>query len=415
MSNTQQRQITDADFTPEINEEIKKLQKIAIDELENGTEYSNWKYENTVEYINYVLKLSDQGKRVILIANNPIEYDKMFYVLFSDDFMDEAQIPTRDLYNHMMANPEEDHTEAMKALSAKVLGQEIKTRLNLDTLYHWSGLLSEYSRAYLMWHQVLAYQFNQANENQKDLDWLWANVRQASILKVYITEMVILVVRMPKEIHRNELGFHNAKGLAIDHNGYGKYYINGRPMSDDIFNKFFEGTLTFEEWNAITSEDVRAGVITCIRETQGEEGVLKFLGATLIDEIDVEHHNRVEYKVNLTESDIATLENLYPGRDVVQMVTYSVDEAFDKFKTEVVSNYTENLQLYRTTKTFPFAMDRDKKLGAALAWVRFLCPSTGSTYLISTCPKFDKALDAAKFCRPAAIPTEFPYKWVSAN
>jgi hypothetical protein len=43
------------------------------------------------------------------------------------------------------------------------------------------------------------------------------------------------------------------------------------------------------------------------------------------------------------------------------------------------------------------------------------CPSTGSVYLIETCPSFTDVIESAKYLRPSNVPMDLQYLWQRAN
>ncbi|MDW8466871.1 MAG: hypothetical protein RML35_12080 [Chloroherpetonaceae bacterium] len=54
----------------------------------------------------------------------------------------------------------------------------------------------------------------------------------------------------------------------------------------------------------------------------------------------------------------------------------------------------ETLILYRTKFSVPEAINPlTRKNHAKLAWIQFVCPSTGTNYLISTSPSFDNMIE----------------------
>ena len=64
----------------------------------------------------------------------------------------------------------------------------------------------------------------------------------------------------------------------------------------------------------------------------------------------------------------------------------------------------EELVLYKTKKKFPETGDQP------FAWIRFICPSTGTNYLIDVEPKWNTALEAAVSTSPFEL-TPDDYKF----
>jgi hypothetical protein len=81
-------------------------------------------------------------------------------------------------------------------------------------------------------------------------------------------------------------------------------------------------------------------------------------------------------------------------------------------KTEVQK---ETITLYRTKQSFRGISDplKPNSTKNKLAWIRFVCPSTGTNYMIYTSPSFKKAIDAAKHARAFQINTEYTWNYRS--
>jgi len=148
-----------------------------------------------------------------------------------------------------------------------------------------------------------------------------------------------IVSRMPNMIKRNDQhALHCTNGPAITFvDGYSQYYINGRNIDEATYMKALNNTLTKDEWMAEKNEDIKATWF----EVLGSEKVMTLLGAVEIDTI---------------------------------MITHSNGEF-------------EDLRLYKTPFDLP-------ELDEPLAWVKFICPSTSTNYMISVNPKFNKVMDA---------------------
>ena len=159
---------------------------------------------------------------------------------------------------------------------------------------------------------------------------------------------------------------HNAFGPAID---YGQdeqyYYLNGRKTSANIVNLEF----TREEFINEQNEDVRASMITVLRERNGEKGVLDFLNAEEVDTKKIEHG----------------------------------------------SGHVETVSLYKTKEKYSFLQDRHGAQNKPYCWSIMVCPSTGATYTIANCPSFTDAVEAMKFLRPNGIPLSLDYNFLEFN
>ena len=269
------------------------------------------------------------------------------------------------LYSELGSELDSELTSELYSELNSELGSELKY------VNHWLFLTSEYARVYLMWYKFIKDEFGLQTKKTNQLDWLYANVNLAHISKCYFTKGIVLVLQMPSKIMRNEVGFHStSREAAIQFEGnYNINYINGRKISNWIFEKYFSGNLAFDDFNELKNEDERAGIITLIKENEGSEGVLKFLNAKLIDERKINHEN----------------------------------------------GYSEIIKFYKTNEKYPFLQDSKGNMNVEYAWTEFTCPSTGQVYLLDSCPTITNSIEAAKFHRPNFVPHNVEYIWQSAN
>ena len=253
------------------------------------------------------------------------------------------------------------------------LGSELYSELTseIDCITHRLFLVNEYARVYLLWYKFIKDEFELTTKKSEQLDWLYNNVNSAHISQCYLTKGIVLVLQMPSKIMRNEVGFHSTgHEAAIQFEGnYNINFINGRRISNWIFEKYYSGNLTFNDFNSLENEDERAGIITLIKENEGSGGVLKFLNATLIDEREINHEN----------------------------------------------GYSEIIKFYKTAEKYPFLQDSKGNTNVEYAWTEFKCPSTGQVYLLDSCPTITNSVEAAKFHRPNFVPHDVEYIWQSAN
>lgn len=149
---------------------------------------------------------------------------------------------------------------------------------------------------------------------------------------------------------------HSLGGPAIQwRNGYGQYYINGRNIPEEVFEACLNGTYTREMYLNETNDEVRSAAYMIL----GDKKIMDLLGASEIDTCMITHHN----------------------------------------------GELENISLFRTKEKL------NKYKGTYYAWLKRICPSTGTVYLTPTNPEFNSALDAAKFHRPSFVPKNLDYKW----
>ena len=158
---------------------------------------------------------------------------------------------------------------------------------------------------------------------------------------------------------------HSSVYPAIEWPGSAKaYYIHYREMPNWIFSLYGTEEL-YHNFLEEENEDIRAGIITLIKEREGDQGLISFLKAELIDEKEVVHF----------------------------------------------SGYREVLRLYKSKEKFDYLYNRHGRPNQPYCWSEFTCPSTGTTYLIDNSADFTDAVKAAKFLRPSIIPQKLTYRW----
>ena len=182
---------------------------------------------------------------------------------------------------------------------------------------------------------------------------------------------VCLVSKYPKKIARNANNdLHCTTGYAIEFaDGYGQHYVNGRFIEEEIFKDCDALINAKIRFHNESNEDIKAAIITIIKENFGNEGLLEMLDAITVDEKNITHKN----------------------------------------------GYAETIRIYKTKTSYPFLQNSKGELDQPYAWIEFTCPSTKSVYLIDTCPTFTDALECAKWHRPSNVPGSVDYTWYSAN
>ena len=198
----------------------------------------------------------------------------------------------------------------------------------------------------------------------------------SGVYSAIFSELVCVVSKYPKMVHRNPNNdLHNVTGDAVewgfstDLTKFDCSYINGRQVPRWVINEYGAPGY-FSKFLKEENEDIKAAIITLIKDMDGNEGLLKFLNASLVDEKHITHFE----------------------------------------------GYTETIRLYKTKERYTFLQDRNGKMNQPYCWSEMVCPSTGSTYLIDNSADFTCAIEAAKFLRPSFVPMELTYQWaLSAN
>ena len=166
-----------------------------------------------------------------------------------------------------------------------------------------------------------------------------------------------IICKKPNKIKRNQNNLlHCIDGPAIQwDDGYCQYYINGRNIPDKIFIQCLNNEVSKEQFITEENAEYKAAYYAIL----GKEKTLSLLRAEEVNR-GIFHHNNGE---------------------------------------------EEEVVLYKTKELFPEAGNKP------LAWVKFICPSTSTEYLIDVQPHFSDAKKAAISTSPLGIMTEEEYKW----
>lgn len=160
----------------------------------------------------------------------------------------------------------------------------------------------------------------------------------AGIYDAIAYDTVIIICDKPTEIYFDDLNrLHSSTGPAVAWaDGYRQFYVHGREMPKEIF----EAPITREQFINETNMDVKGGMY----EVLGQEGVMKLLDAKVVDSANVVH----------------------------------------------ADGSIEEIELLKTMETFA-EIDNQP-----FAWVKQVCPTTGTIYLAGCEPHHTSAIEAKK-------------------
>ena len=243
------------------------------------------------------------------------------------------------------------------------INEIIKKISNID-MYLFT--LNVYSQSYYQWYKFIKDEFKLPLTIEKEFEECFDLQNKSGIYCALFLEEICILSKYPKKIHRNaQNNLHNISGQAVEW-GYSSeeskfdcYYINGRNIPIEQFLKAFNNKITKEDWLSEKNEDIKAAWF----EILGSEKVMKILEAKEIDSCMQVHLN----------------------------------------------GEIEELKFYKTDFVVP-------ELNEKLAWVKFICPSTKTNYLISVNPKHEKVMDAVLDTCPfygQEINTSDDYKFTS--
>lgn len=170
----------------------------------------------------------------------------------------------------------------------------------------------------------------------------------------------IVVSKNPVAVELNADGRpHSVTGPAfLWEDGFGVYYINGRRIDSEWAAKCTKRTLTQKEFLNEKNDELRSAAFEYLGNDFAE-----FLGASEVDSQTFVH-----------------------GAGEMETITL--------IKTKKKLNVVKN---------------------EPYAWIKRICPSTGTVYMTPTDPRFTTALEAAKFHRPSWVPQELDYNWISRS
>jgi len=236
--------------------------------------------------------------------------------------------------------------------------------------------LNVYSNSYYTWFKFIKDEFNLPLTIENDFEECFLLQRESGIYSAIFSEMVCIVSKYPKKVNRNlNNDLHSTSGIAIDWGysseltNFNSYYINGRNIPTELFNSVLNKKYTFEEFCLENNEDIKGGVIAIIKENFGNEELVKFLNAEVIDTKVFNH----------------------------------------------LSGHKETQKLWRTKNVINCLVNDKGEQGEYMSWYEITCPSTGTVYMLDTLPTFKKVDECAKFHRPSQIPKELEYNFTQFN
>ena len=258
-------------------------------------------------------------------------------------------------------NPSEAHKIYYDLLDAE--GVEYKRRSHVD-MYLFA--LNVYSDSYYTYYKFIKDEFKiETTGIVNDLDYLYDLQKNSGVYSAIFLHDVCIVSKYPMKIYRDdENRLHKTDGVAVEWNASSEetkwdcYFIHGRNVPKDFYLKVLNGNYTKEDFFAETNEELKAAAY----EILGQERFLTMMEAKMIDDGTFVHAN----------------------------------------------GELETVELYKTDFTLPETDDNP------LMWVKFICPSTGSSYFIDVEPIYSSAVDAAISTSPfygAGIDSPDDYKF----
>lgn len=338
-------------LTPEQEARIDEYKYRYVPDVFNGGYNKKFNYNDALELVDWQYKLANQPLPLLLTVNNPYEGQ-----ILADHFMRNESAKIKELHE-MRNDPKKFNQKRYDKLYSevrqeadKVIAKQQKPQNFYDSYLFTADI---FSNVLLSWYGFMI-DVLQVETEVKDTFLEWRRLyEKAGIFNTICFDWLCIVSKFPKKIHVNErYDLHNTSGTVCEWEGipWKNYYINGRAVNKADYELALEGKLTLKKFMAENNEDTRAAWV----EILGPEKMMNLLGAELIDK-GVIHHNN--------------------GED-------------------------ETVELYKTKERFPETGNEP------FAWVKFICPSTGSTYMVDVEPKHTKAVEAAVSTSPFNISVE---------
>jgi len=217
---------------------------------------------------------------------------------------------------------------------------------SLDSIEYISDYLftaNIYTNVYLAWYKFIQDEFKISHPKEKELNELNDLYLNSGVYSAVFSKMFCIVTKYPEKIFVNsDDRLHNPKGKAVMWNkssvDFDQYFINGRNIPAWVFEKSEKNEITKELFLKESNSDVKGAIY----EVLGQERMMKMLGARVVDEKTIAHKNGDLESVSL-------------------------------LKTKEVFSEIDNQ---------PFA------------WVKIICPSTGTQYLQGVEPHHTDAHEA---------------------
>ena len=332
-------------LTPEQEKQIDVYLKKYINAVNSGHYRSVYNQESVENLINWQYEYAGFTKPMTILTNNPYEAQLVNQYL-TDNYPKEI-----DLYLASTdAEERKKYHNIVTDLINKNVNGTMKIRSHSDNYIFTSDV---YANVLIGWWGYLI-DVLELESTVNDVFLKWRELYEAAgVYNAICNESVCITSNYPLEIHRNEIGdLHNPNGVAVKWSGieWKCYYINGRNIATKDFEMAINGEVTRDIYNNEDNQDTRAAWY----EILGQEKMMEILDVYEVDRgIFVHNDNSIE---------------------------------------EVVLLKTKNS--YPETGNNPYA------------WVRFICPSTGTNYLIDVEPHHKVAVEAAVSTSPLVSSVE---------
>lgn len=340
-------------LTPEQEAQISVYLNKYINNVNKGHYRSVYKRDTVEKLINWQYEFSGFAKPMTILAENPYEAQLINQYL-TDNYPNEIEL--------YLTSTDEIEREKYYTIVDNRIKEYLKENGNVKIKTFADNYIftsDVYSNVLIGWWGYLIDVLKlESTVNDVFINWreLYEN---AGVYNAICNEKVAITSNYPTEIHRNETGeLHNTLGVAVKWSGieWKCYYINGRNIPNHSFEMALNGQVSREVYNIETNQDIRAAWY----EILGQEKMMEILDVYEVDRGTFVHND----------------------------------------------NSIEEVILYKTKNAYPETGDNP------YAWVKFICPSTGTNYLIDVEPHHTIAIEAAVSTSPFNISVD-DYKFDS--
>lgn len=262
--------ITMKDFTPEIQAKIPEYQARALEGVSDGGRYRAFSLEKAKECVDFNYKEAQFAPpKWVFAAENPFEAQIMFNYLKSV-FEADPSLLEKETYDGPLLPPKE----------------ELGKYAEYNNYYIFT--MNVYSDCYYTWYEFIRKEFNLPLSINDKFQEFFRLQRQSGIFNIICAEPFAVVAKYPLQIKwNNENLLHNLDGQAIDwsastdYTGFDCYYVNGRNLPADIYNKIKDGTFTLKEFMSEGNEETKSTAIMYMQELHGDGFLVDFFGKDL--------------------------------------------------------------------------------------------------------------------------------------
>ena len=382
---------------PQLHEWIKKNFR----DIFNGERYRNFSFEKAFNAVKFAYQLKRQPAPFLVVCENPLEAQLIknaMDILYKRK--DETFLNLFNQCKNLARAKNIDYEILEKASNALFEYTLTKCVVFVEENIRngkWKHLLLHVSEKILTPigisadHNYFVRAFPNLGQEPASTNFrkLWQHHIESCLMVVITCRDVAVASKYPKcfRFNGNRL-LHSIDSPAVEF-GYSHpifdaslYFINGRIVHNKtlITNGF-----TYQDFVQTENARDRAVMLEIINE-KGAEAILNFFNLEEVDRKVIKHH-----------------------------LNMPMFNAFGEYVGDKEVEEEETLILYRTKEKFRNIYDPRRPFFQKnrLAWIRFVCPSTGTNYMIQTSPSFRNAIDAAKASR--AFNTRQSYAWMQRS